>query len=227
MKAVVFDLDDTLFPERTYAFSGFAAVARKFAAQLGDVLTTMKAMERLFDTEHRPRVFNALLDERGIPESPDLIRSMIDAYRQHRPVISLYPDADAALDRLVSDCALGIITDGPAVQQSAKLDALALRDRVDVVILTEELGQGCCKPSPAAFELMATTLEADHEDCVYVADNPTKDFVAPNALGWTTIRVVRQEGIYKDAPTATGGEARQVIDSLEILDNAIFGIERT
>lgn len=215
MKAVIFDLDDTLYAERTYAFSGFAAVARKFAAQLGDALTTTKAMERLFDTEHRPRVFNALLAECGIPESPELIRSMIDTYRQHRPLISLYPDADAALDRLVADCALGIITDGPAVQQSAKIDALALRDRVDVVILTEELGPGCSKPSPAAFELMATTLEADHEDCVYVADNPAKDFVAPNALGWSTIRVVRPEGIYKDVAPADGGVPQHVIRSLD------------
>ena len=36
IRAVVFDLDDTLYPEREYAFSGFAAVATAFQDRLGD-----------------------------------------------------------------------------------------------------------------------------------------------------------------------------------------------
>jgi len=221
MIAVVFDLDDTLYPERAYAFSGFGAVARAFEAQLGDVLRTTKELERLFDTLHRPRVFNALLRQRGMPESPELIGAMIDTYRAHRPLISLYPDADAALDRLVVDHTLGIITDGPKRQQSAKIDALSLRDRVDAVILTDELGKGYGKPAPAAFDLMARTLEAAHENCVYVADNPKKDFVAPNALGWRTIRIIRADGVYRDAPVAEGGAPKHVIASLDEIDRAL------
>ena len=36
VKVVAFDLDDTLYPEREYAFSGFAAVAEAFEQRLGE-----------------------------------------------------------------------------------------------------------------------------------------------------------------------------------------------
>jgi putative hydrolase of the HAD superfamily len=36
--------------------------------------------------------------------------------------------------------------------------------------------------------------------CVYAADNPAKDFVAPHRLGWQTIRVRRQGGLHCGVP---------------------------
>jgi len=221
MKAVVFDLDDTLYPERAYAFSGFEAVAARFADWLGDPAASAAAMRRLFDTEHRTRVFDALLAELGLDEPGDLIGAMIGAYRRHRPNIALYADADAALTRFSGRCRLGILSDGPTVQQSAKVAALGLAARVDAIILTDELDPGLSKPHPKGFELMADRLGAAHDECTYIADNPAKDFVAPNALGWVTIRVVRPDGIYKDAPVAEGGAPRQIITSLDEIDGLI------
>ncbi len=221
IKAVVFDLDDTLYPERAYAFSGFEAVAEQFADRLGDPDASTAAMQHLFDTEHRTRVFNALLLKLGLDEPGELIDAMIDAYRRHRPTISLYDDADAALTRLSGRHRLGIISDGRTVQQSAKVAALGLAARVDTIILTDELGPGLSKPHPRAFERMADRLGAAHDECVYVADNPAKDFVAPNALGWTTVRIVRPDGIYKDAPIAERGAPQHVITSIDEIDDLI------
>ena len=59
--AVIFDLDDTLFPEREYAFSGFRAVARAFSHVLGEVESATARMRELFDSQHRRRVFNQIL----------------------------------------------------------------------------------------------------------------------------------------------------------------------
>ena len=146
---------------------------------------------------------------------------MIDAYRRHRPAIALHADADSALTRLKARHRLGIITDGRLIQQSAKIEALGLSSRVDAIILTDELGPGFAKPHPRPFELMADRLGVAHDECIYVADNPAKDFVAPNALGWTTVRIVRENGIYKDAPIAEGGAPRRVITSLDELDSLI------
>lgn len=221
IKALVFDLDDTLYPERAYAFSGFEAVAERFADRLGDAVHAAAVMRELFDSEHRPRVFNALLPRLGVNETPDLIREMIDAYRFHRPTIALYGDADAALTRLRPGYRLGIITDGPAAQQRAKVEALGVIARVDAVILTAELGPGFAKPHPRAFELMAEKLGTPHGNCAYIADNPAKDFVAPNALGWTTIRILRPGGVYQDASTAEGGAPQHVIISLDEIDALI------
>ncbi len=217
-KAVIFDLDDTLYPEREYAFSGFAAVAAAFRGILGDPEETIAEFRALFDTEHRLSVFDALLAERNLKEDRQLIARMIETYREHVPALSLYPDADAALTRLRGDFKLGVITDGRVITQSLKLAALKLGPRLDEIIITSELGPGFEKPHPLAFERMADNLGAEHAECVYVADNPAKDFIAPNKLGWITVQVIRPDGVYQGVPPAVGGRAIHVINTLDNLD---------
>jgi len=218
IKAVVFDLDDTLYSEREYAFSGFTAVASAFKGQLGDPVDTIAQLKALFDTEHRPRMFNALLNQRGLPEDEQLVVAMVETYRRHIPRISLYPDADAALTRLRAQYKLGLISDGRTDTQTLKLNALKLLPRLDGTIVTSELGPGYEKPHPRPFEWMAESLGGDHDQYAYVADNAAKDVIAPNALGWMTIQIVRPDGIYRGAPPAEGGDPRHIIDTLDDVD---------
>lgn len=220
-KAIVFDLDDTLYPERAYAFSGFAAVAEAFRDRLGNPKVSEANMRRLFDTLHRSRVFDALLEELSAEVEPELIQQMIQTYRTHTPSITLHTDADRCLKQLKGHRALGLITDGPATGQWAKIDALGLRSRFDEIIVTSELGPDAGKPNPRAYKLMAERLGMAHSACVYVADNPAKDFIAPNALGWTTVQIVRPDGIYRDEPAAPGGAPHHRIDTLGQLDAMI------
>lgn len=217
VKAVIFDLDDTLYPERAYAWSGFEVVAVAFQDRLGDPEQAAAQMRRLFDPDHRRRVFNAILGKCGLPEDIRLVEAMIETYRTHAPIISLHADADAALTRMRGRFKLGLITDGRAVSQWAKIDALSLRSRFDEIIITSELGAEFAKPHPGAFELMAERLDIESPACAYVADNCAKDFIAPNALGWTTIRIVRQDGIYNAEQPAEHGAPQHGIDTLDSL----------
>jgi putative hydrolase of the HAD superfamily len=230
-KAVIFDLDDTLFPERDYVFSGYRAVAQAFASLLGDVDAALGRMRQLYGTPHRRRVFNQMLQENSLADDPQIVLQMVDAYRKHQPTIRLFPDADRALKRLRGVVRLGLITDGPAIMQRAKIRALNLveagtelsgpvvsdanRNTLDVILLTDELGPGYAKPHPRAFELASRRLGVPATSCTYVADNPAKDFVAPNALGWTTVHVVRAGSVYGNEAAAKGGEARLVVNSLD------------
>ena len=109
--------------------------------------------------------------------------------------------------------------------QWAKIDALNFRSRFDCIIVTADLtaeAEGNAttwsKPHPRAFEEAAQQLDVPNPSCVYVADNVTKDFVAPNALGWTTVRIVREGGVYCDAVCPAGGEAHHSIKTLDDLD---------
>ncbi len=217
VKAVIFDLDDTLYPERAYAWSGFEVVAVTFQDRLGDPEQAAAQMRRLFDTQNRRRVFNAILEECGLPEDIRLVEAMIETFRTHAPTISLHADADAALTRMRGRFKLGLITDGRAVSQWAKIDALALRTRLDEIIVTSELGAEFAKPHTRAFEMMAERLGVEPHACAYVADNCAKDFIAPNALGWTTIRIVRQDGIYNAEQPAEHGAPQHGIDTLDSL----------
>lgn len=216
-QAIIFDLDDTLYEERTYAFSGFAAVAATFAKRLGDPHETGTLMRQLFDTEHRARVFDEVLKRRSLAADPNLIAEMVATFRAHRPNIRLFDDAERALTYWRDRARTGIISDGPAVMQRAKVEALRLGERVDEIILTDECGPDSAKPSAKAFALMASRLSVSHDSCVYIADNPAKDFVGPNALGWKTIQVIRADGVYQDREAPPGGAPKWLVHRLDEL----------
>ncbi len=214
--AIVFDLDDTLYAERAFAFSGFDAVGQVFGDRLG-ASDLAERMRVLFDTEHRHRVFNVVLDELGVDDPMPIVREMIDAFRKHKPNIRLHVDADRALTRFRPTHKLGIITDGYAVTQHGKVQALGLRSRVDAVIVTDDWGRDYWKPHPRAFEEMERLLCATGTRCSYIADNPSKDFVAPNALGWQTVMIERDDRVHADVNVANGGEPQRRIATLDEL----------
>ncbi|HNQ22940.1 MAG TPA: HAD family hydrolase [Phycisphaerae bacterium] len=224
MQAVIFDLDDTLYPERQYVLGGYAAVASAFADRLGDPRCTLDHLCRLFNTEHRPRVFNRLLLESGLPEDAELVVRMIATYRGHRPTLTLHADAEAVLARLERRVPLGLVTDGPAAVQAAKIEALGLTPRFAQIVLTDTLGPEGVKPSARAFELIAQRLDVEHRACVHVGDNLAKDFLAPNRLGWVTVRVLRPEGVHWGKPAPPGGEPQHTVASLEELPQLLPGL---
>jgi len=226
IQCIVFDLDDTLYLERDYAFSGFDAVAERFADEIGAEFDVAARCRELFDTDDRTRVFTAILREAGTPEPDALLPKLINAFRNHAPRIALCSDADEALTRLAERYKLALISDGYLAAQRAKVKALGLASRIEMIILTDQWGREFWKPHPRAFETVANHFNVDHRDCVYVADNPTKDFVAPDALGWTTVMIRREQGIHHDARSATAtaqnehgvSAARHIIRSLDELD---------
>ncbi|HOW72898.1 MAG TPA: HAD family hydrolase [Phycisphaerae bacterium] len=218
IRAVVFDLDDTLYAERAYAHSGFAAVARWLQARYTCPLDLEQRMRALYETEYRPRVFDRLLVEMGLSPSAGLVSQMVECYRSHRPVIGLYPDADAALDRWSGRFRLGLISDGPVGAQQRKVEVLGVASRIDRIILTDEWGREYWKPHPRAFLAMEEYWGWHGGSLLYIADNPSKDFLAPRRLGWRTLRVCRAEGVYAHLPAVAGAEAEQSVSALDLVE---------
>jgi putative hydrolase of the HAD superfamily len=217
IRAVAFDLDDTLYPERAYVESGFAAVARAFADRLGAPFDLLDRMKALAASPDRGRVFNVVCTQARAADPDALAAEMVDTYRRHTPSITLFPDAAAALARLHGRCRLGLISDGYLASQNAKIDALGIRPSFDAVYLTDEWGRQFWKPHPRAFEAVMQRFALPGPACAYVSDNPAKDFVAPNALGWRTIRILRPGGVYADATAPPGGAPSATIPSLDVL----------
>ena len=215
-KAVVFDLDDTLYSELEYVYSGFRAVSRQIA-QLESALQGQRVYEMLvaaFAAGRRNSVFNQVLDELGQRSDEQIIAELVSLYRCHRPVLKLQPQVRELLEKGRSRYKLGLITDGRLPAQRLKVEALAIDDLFDHIIYTEELGRQHWKPSTRGFELMAEKLDCPHETCVYVGDNPGKDFVAPNRLGWLSIQVKSTGQVHAGVATAEGGAAKVVVASV-------------
>jgi putative hydrolase of the HAD superfamily len=220
-RAIIFDLDDTLYPERSYAFSGFDEVARAFAVRLNASFDLVPRMRDLFDTPQRGRVFDVIVQEAGRADAAQLVTEMIDVYRRHHPRITPYPDAAAALDRCRDRYRLGLLSDGHLAAQEAKIDALGIRDRFDAIVLTDRWGREFWKPHPRGYQEITRRLNVPAAQCTYVSDNPAKDFLAPNHLGWLTVRVRRPDGVYAGEQPPANGEPAHTISTLDELDAAL------
>src|SRR5205823_11869972 len=142
-----------------------------------------------FEAGVRGRIFDVALAGGGVEATPEVIAQLVACYRDHVPDIKLLADARACLDSLALDgeVVVAVISDGPLASQQAKARSLSLATWSQHVIFTEALGAGFGKPHPRAFELVEQRVGVPSARCVYVADNPAKDFVAPHQLGWRTV----------------------------------------
>ncbi len=214
--AVALDLDDTLFPESQYRRSGFEAVGAWLAARLNGESGLVARMEQIDRTENRHLVFDELLNQLGAGDrSAELVPQMVACYREHLPRIGLFDDAERALGRWGGRFFTALISDGPEVMQRRKVDALGLWARLDLVILTDRWGREFWKPHPRAFEEVQSACRRNGPACVYIADNCTKDFLAPAKLGWRTVRICRAGGVYADAVAPAGGMAEFSVPDLD------------
>jgi putative hydrolase of the HAD superfamily len=219
---LIFDLDDTLYPERDYAIGGFKAAASWARASLG-AQVNVDQMVALLDAGHLGQLFPKVLADARPDHSADDLKSFVRAYGQHTPSLSLFPDAADALDHWQPRARLGLITDGHAATQHAKIKALALAPRFAEIIATGALGpdRAFHKPHPRAFEMVQAALGVAGDRFVYVGDNLAKDFVAPNALGWLSIHIDRPahraHRIHKHTASPAGGAPQETINDLSEL----------
>jgi putative hydrolase of the HAD superfamily len=196
---VIFDLDDTLYDEVDFCRSGFQAAAEHVAtlsdAHSADEIFT--ALWKSFITGDCGSTFNVGLASLGIPYDDRLIGTLVEIYRTHTPTLTLPPESRTILDDLRSRYVLGLLTDGFLPTQRLKVQALGIEHYFKAIMYTEELGREFWKPSPRGFEKLLEMLEARPQQTVYVADNETKDFIAPNGLGLLTIQLLRPSGLYR------------------------------
>lgn len=194
---IVLDLDDTLYLECDYVRSGFHAVDHwlKIHRSIDDFFGDAWS---LFESGKRRTIFNMVLESRGLFDA-DLVKELVDVYRSHMPLITLEQDAGEFLRNRHKE-ELALITDGPAVTQWSKIKALNIEKYVGTIIVTDDLGPDYSKPNPEAFKRVQGSLPGSA--CVYIADNPRKDFIAPVSLGWMpSIRVRRSGSLHCDIST--------------------------
>jgi len=189
----VFDIDDTLYLERDYVHSGFEAVGG-WAAKWLHLDDFAERCWISFLAGRRGSIFDEVLRESGNEPTAGLVSALVEIYRSHTPSISLAPDALEALTEISRMASIAVVTDGPAVSQSRKVEALGLASFAAPILLTEVLGTEFRKPHPGAFEQVEKCRPASVY--LYAADNPLKDFAAPKQLGWVTVRVRRPGGLH-------------------------------
>ncbi len=213
----IFDLDDTLYPERDYVVSGFRAVARWGAAEFGwSEESSLACMLDLLARHGRGRVFNSWLEIHGVRPSTRVVDTALRVYRHHSPEIKLPEPHRALLERLAVRSPLYLVTDGHKIVQAKKVAALGIAPFFAGVYITHRYGRAAAKPSPRCFELIKRRTEAAWTDMLYVGDNPAKDFVTLNKIGVRTVRVMT--GNHAQDRAKPGYDAVHRIDRLPELE---------
>ncbi len=183
MKVICFDLDDTLYKEIYYLKSAYREIALQVAQ--GDRMLASDLLAQMVNTyRNRGNAFKRLNKLLGL-KTP--VEEYLAMYRTHRPDIHLEEDVVATLDALkAAGCTLALITDGRSVQQRNKIAALGLNRWIadEDIVISEEIGSE--KPDEANFRCIMER-HPDADSFVYIGDNPVKDFIAPNRLGWITV----------------------------------------
>lgn len=219
IKAVIFDVDDTLVSENHFIKSGYEAVAKNLSEtyQL-DKQYVIKKLNDLFIISPKS-VFNRFFEEEEIEYSSKDILDLIEIYRSHKPTLQPYEDVYPILKHLKElDIKTGVITDGFAVSQHNKVEALKLIDYIDNIIVTDDLGRDYWKPHPRAFEIQKDFFNTQYDEMIYVGDNPAKDFHISSVYPIHTVRIDRN-GVHKSAKYLNDIKENYSITSLhEIID---------
>ena len=179
---VVFDLDDTLYKEIDFVKSAYIYISNYINVRFN--LDLSRNIEKCLAGEVD---FFDLINSKLPPEQSLSIDKYLELYRFHYPEISLSRDASVFLDKIISyNIDFSIITDGRSISQRNKIRALGLYKRAKNIIISEETGFE--KPHLNNYKILDRIYH--NKKLIYVADNPVKDFLAPNSLNWNTICLI-------------------------------------
>jgi putative hydrolase of the HAD superfamily len=211
---LVFDLDDTLYPEITFVKSGFKAVADYLQINYGcNKDEVYHYTLQLLKKNGRGEIFNDVLKKYEL-YSNQLVKKCIRIYRLHKPHIELCAEAVKCLKRF-SHFPVYIVTDGNKIVQANKVKALQLQNFVKHIYITYRHGLKYSKPSPYCFKLIAKKEKTSFDKIIYIGDNPVKDFIGIKPLGFKTVRLL--QGNFKDVKADDEHEAHITIRNLNEL----------
>jgi len=212
---IVLDLDDTLYLERNYVRSGFLAVDSWVSRKCGVVGFYQKAWD-LFENGARGNIFDMVLRQFDF-FSKELVNELVHIYRHHTPDIALAPDAEDFLNHYEIG-RFSLISDGYSVSQWRKIHVLGLDKHISKIIVTDDRGRDFWKPNPWAYLAIQGKLSPD--SCIYISDNPLKDFEVPFKLKWKpSVRIRREGSLHFEVPTPEHCLEVESFDQiLEILD---------
>ena len=186
IRAVLFDFDDTL-QNRPVAFRRYTAFFMdKYFPHLPPEERRAREEEMLRRNNggyvNYIDYFLSLIEDwkwTDAPEVGDIYREFQFRFPEYS---TLFPDAKEVLAELRRrGYLLGVITNGPSVQQNRKLDVAGIRPLTDIAVVSGD--ERVHKPDPEIFRRTASRLGAACGSCLYVGDHPVNDVQGACAAG--------------------------------------------
>jgi putative hydrolase of the HAD superfamily len=215
VRAVLFDLDDTLFDHAgcaRQALAGLHAAHPPLQARPFEEFERLHAIfleqlhhrvligEMKLEAARRER-FRRLFEAAGVDADDDMVARAALLYRDgYQKVRQPVSGAAALLAEVRTRARVAIVSNNLLEEQQQKLRHCALDRYVDALIVSEEVGVS--KPEPGIFRAALDALGCDAGDAVMLGDSWAADVVGALGAG---IRAVWFNPKGKPAPDAAAG----------------------
>lgn len=199
IKAVLFDLDDTLWPvmpvitRAETVLHDWLAVHTPAVAEQFSIDALRQQRMKLMAVDPRYQIDLAALRHAGLShafahvgEDAAKVDQAMAVFAAARNQVALFDDVIPALQRLQQQVILGAITNG-----TADLDVIGLAHHFQTVLSAPRLG--CAKPGAAIFHLACEALQVHPAEALYVGDDPRLDIEGAQRAGLQTMWINRFE----------------------------------
>jgi len=204
IRAVLFDLDNTLFDHLTSARDGLAAFVGNYGVDLTPELSSswfeieQASFDRFlsgelnFQEQRRERLcqFLPLIgqhDSVGASELDEMFAVYLQSYEN---AWTAFPDVVPTLKAL-RGCGMtvGVVTNGNHDQQAMKINRIGLEPLLDLFFSSEQMSHA--KPEAAAFILPCKSLQLSPSQVLYVGDNYRVDIEGARSAGLQAMHLNR------------------------------------
>jgi putative hydrolase of the HAD superfamily len=236
-RAVLFDLDDTLFDHRGCSRSALKSVQashERLAAMPFDLLEQAHSrfLEQLhqevmvgrlpIDDARRER-FRRLYGAAGVEADDALVQAAATAYRDtYMSARRAVEGAVALLPLVKARARVGIVSNNLLAEQQEKLRQCGLDPFVDALVVSEAVG--ISKPAPEIFFVALERLGCRANEAVMIGDSWAADVVGARAAGIRPIWF-NPQGVPQPEPGADVAEIRALEPADDVM-RILFGPHR-
>ena len=195
IRAVFFDLDNTLYDGRQYLSSAFEDISNFLAQRIS---VDKEAVNLILNDEFEkrgslyPYLFDEVLKRLNLYDK-EPVTEIVELYRRSCPRLELYRGTREILLKLKEEYILGMITNGDAGMQKRKLDILDISHLFEKVVYAKSYDKARQKLSGIPYRVALEELDLKPWQSIYIGDNPHTDFVEPKKIGVKTVRLLKGE----------------------------------
>ncbi|KAK8052321.1 hypothetical protein PG993_003706 [Apiospora rasikravindrae] len=188
-KAIVFDLDNTLFDHQHSSRCAISAVRNRCPELAGKTLDELitkydAAFQKLYDAYLRKEITHAhmgvkriqtFFTDLGLAASPEKVKEFRAIYKPaYREARRAAPGSIETLTKLREHgYSLAILTNGHVKKQNEKAELIGVRHLVHHLVTSEEVG--FAKPDPRIFRHVLDRLGTSADATYMVGDSPNAD----------------------------------------------------
>jgi HAD superfamily hydrolase (TIGR01549 family) len=238
LKAVLFDLDDTLYDHQYGSRTALTALYDGYTCFQQTPFAELERQHSDLLEHYHLRVLSGemTLDQARFARFSDLLAcyagesSLVDeVWKRYRKTYlaseQLVSGAVALLERLREEgLKIGLVTNNTVAEQTGKLKRLGLESLIDVLVISE--AAGFPKPDPRIFALALEQLGCAPDETIMIGDSWSADIAGARAAGIRAIWLNRSGHVCPDATLAAEIHALEPLETvIHLISQPTFTIK--